>query len=127
MGFSVNPHYDVVFSFEQLKEKINYYKELKNKLPYHIDGIVIKVNELILHKSIGYTSKCPKWATAYKLNSLKSETIIQNIEFQIGRTGSLTPVASILPVMVDGSLLSKITLHNYDYIQKKIFVLMILY
>jgi DNA ligase (NAD+) len=119
MGFSVNPHYDVVFSFEQLKEKINYYKELKNKLPYYIDGIVIKVNELILHKSIGYTSKCPKWATAYKLNSLKSETIIQNIKFQIGRTGSLTPVASVLPVMVDGSLLSKITLHNYDYIQKK--------
>ncbi|WP_323847535.1 MAG: NAD-dependent DNA ligase LigA [Phytoplasma sp.] len=119
MGFSINPYYDVVFSFEALKEKIDYYTKIKTNLPYDIDGVVIKVNELIFHDLIGYTTKFPKWAVAYKFNSLKGETIIRNIDFQIGRTGVLTPIAYILPIIIDGSLLSKISLHNYDYIQKK--------
>ncbi|WP_341266415.1 NAD-dependent DNA ligase LigA [Candidatus Phytoplasma fraxini] len=119
IGFSINPYYDVVMSFESLKEKLNYYEQIKTKLPYDIDGVVIKVNELIFHDIIGATTKFPKWAVAYKFNSLKGETIIQNIDFQIGRTGVITPVAHILPIMIDGSLLSKISLHNYDYIKKK--------
>lgn len=119
MGFSVNPYFNVVYSLDELKEKINYYEKLKNNLPYDIDGVVIKVNKLNLHNLIGNTSKYPKWAIAYKFNSLKGETIVKNINFQIGRTGVLTPIADIQPIILDGSLLSKISLHNYDYIQRK--------
>ncbi|WP_374695684.1 hypothetical protein ACEW7V_01740 [Areca yellow leaf disease phytoplasma] len=64
--------------------------------------------------------KAPRWATAYKFATIKSQSIVQNIIFQVGRTGVITPVCKIMPVMVDGSLVSKVVLHNYDYICKKI-------
>ncbi|MEZ0180410.1 NAD-dependent DNA ligase LigA ['Camptotheca acuminata' phytoplasma] len=119
IGFSVNPYHFNVTSFEELKEKISEYEKLKNQLSYGVDGIVIKVQTLKLYPSIGNTTKFPKWAISYKFSSLKSETIIQKINFHIGRTGVITPVAHLLPVIIDGSLISKVTLHNYDYIQKK--------
>ncbi|MDV3170813.1 MAG: NAD-dependent DNA ligase LigA [Candidatus Phytoplasma stylosanthis] len=119
MGFSVNQHYKNVLSFEELKEKIIEYEKMKNELFYDVDGIVIKLNKLVYYPLVGYTTKFPKWAIAYKFNSLKSETVIQKITFQIGRTGVITPVAHLLPVFLEGSLISKVTLHNYDYIRSK--------
>lgn len=119
LGFNVNPHYYLINSFEELTNIIKKYEQLKKQLSYDIDGIVIKINDLTLYPSMGYTSKFPKWAIAYKFNSSKNATIIRNISFQIGRTGSLTPIAELLPVMVSGSLISRVTLHNFNYIQKK--------
>ncbi|MFP7699493.1 NAD-dependent DNA ligase LigA [Candidatus Phytoplasma pyri] len=119
LRFPVNNYYEYVSSWEQLIKKINYYEEIKNRLNYSTDGIVIKINELSYHSLIGYTAKAPKWAIAYKFKVLKTETLINNILFQIGRTGVITPIAELLPTIVDGSLISKVTLHNFDYIKKK--------
>jgi DNA ligase (NAD+) len=119
MGFSVNPYHYVVDSFEDLIFQINKYKKIKDNLNYDTDGVVIKINQLSLYSLIGYTSKFPKWAIAYKFNSSQSETIVKKISFQVGRTGSITPVAELLPVMVGGSVISNVSLHNYNYIKKK--------
>ncbi len=119
MGFSVNPYHYVADSFEALIPHINRYEKIKDTLPYDTDGVVIKVNQLELHPFIGYTSKFPKWAIAYKFNSSQGETVVKKITFQVGRTGSVTPVAELLPVMVSGSVISNVSLHNYDYIRKK--------
>ncbi|KND62682.1 NAD-dependent DNA ligase LigA [Candidatus Phytoplasma phoenicium] len=119
LGFNVNPHYYLINSFEQLVTIIKQYETLKKQLSYDIDGVVIKINDLTLYPRIGYTSKFPKWAIAYKFNSSQNETIVQKISFQIGRTGSITPIAELLPVMVSGSLISRVTLHNFNYIKKK--------
>ncbi|MBP5835729.1 NAD-dependent DNA ligase LigA [Candidatus Phytoplasma meliae] len=119
LGFTVNPHYHLASSFQELIANIKNYQSLKEKLPYDADGIVIKINELELHSLIGATSKVPKWAIAYKFETKSSQSIVQNIIFQLGRTGVITPVCEIMPVMVDGSLISKVVLHNYDYICKK--------
>ncbi|QTX02654.1 DNA ligase (NAD(+)) [Candidatus Phytoplasma luffae] len=119
MGFSVNNYNDTVNSFEELKNKIIKYENIKNNLPYNVDGVVVKVNQLNLYPLIGYTTKFPKWSVAYKFNSLKSETIVKKITFQIGKTGAITPIAHLEPVIIDGSLISKVSLHNYDYIKTK--------
>ncbi|MDV3198066.1 MAG: NAD-dependent DNA ligase LigA [Vigna little leaf phytoplasma] len=119
LGFNINPHYKIINSFEELLSQIKKYEKLKPKLDYNIDGVVVKINNLNLHSYIGYTSKFPKWAVAYKFNSPQNETIVQDITFQLGRTGSITPVAKLLPVMIGGSLISNANLHNFDYIQKK--------
>ncbi|WP_334330954.1 NAD-dependent DNA ligase LigA [Candidatus Phytoplasma prunorum] len=119
LGFPVNNHYEYVSNLDQLIKKINYYEQIKNHLGYNTDGVVIKINELSFHDLIGYTAKAPKWAIAYKFKVFKTETLINNILFQIGRTGVITPIAEIVPTIVDGSLISKVNLHNFDYIKKK--------
>jgi DNA ligase (NAD+) len=119
LGFPVNPHYYCVSNFENLITIIEKYKKIKEKLKYDTDGIVIKINELAFHSLIGVTDKAPRWATAYKFATITSQSIVKNIIFQVGRTGVITPVCEIMPVMVDGSLVSKVVLHNYDYICKK--------
>ncbi|WP_153369143.1 NAD-dependent DNA ligase LigA [Candidatus Phytoplasma sacchari] len=119
LGFVINHHYKIINSFDELIEQINYYKELKKNLNYNNDGIVVKVNELYFYDSIGYTSKFPKWAIAYKFNSIHGKTTIKKITFQIGRTGAVTPIAELIPVIVDGSLISKVSLHNFNYIEEK--------
>ncbi|TVY12464.1 NAD-dependent DNA ligase LigA [Candidatus Phytoplasma pini] len=119
MNFSVNSYYEVIDSFDKLKTKIDYYYHLKKELPYDTDGVVIKINELESHSIIGYTTKFPKWAIAYKFSSIKNTTVIINISFQVGRTGMVTPLAHLSPIIIGGSLVSKATLHNYDYIKIK--------
>ena len=88
-------------------------------MPYDTDGVVIKVNEFELYGTIGYTSKFPKWATAYKFQAEQVETILKDITFQIGRTGVVTPVAELEPVFISGSTVARTTLHNEDYIMDK--------
>lgn len=88
----------------------------RDSLPYEIDGLVMKVNELAVRESLGYTERHPRWALAYKFESPQAQTVVTNIEVQVGRTGRITPVARVVPVLVGGSTVSNITLHNQDYI-----------
>lgn len=119
LGFKVNPLYRHCANIEEV---IDYIKEMGEKRPdleYDIDGIVIKVNEIELHDIIGETVKYPKWAIAYKFPPEEVTTKLIDIFYQVGRTGVITPVASFKPVFVQGSLISKATLHNEDYIIEK--------
>ncbi|MDO8059033.1 NAD-dependent DNA ligase LigA ['Crotalaria aegyptiaca' phytoplasma] len=119
LGFSVNPYYHIINSWSDLINFIDYYVDLKTSLNYDVDGIVIKLNQLDLYPKIGYTNKFPKYALAYKFNSITGETIIKNILFYVGRTGIINPVADLEPIILDGSKISRVTLHNYNYIQNK--------
>ena len=119
IGFKVNPLYA---HCNNIEEVISYIEKMGNErpnLPYDIDGIVIKVNEMELHDIIGETVKYPKWAIAYKFPPEEVSTKLIDIKFQVGRTGVITPVAIFNPVFVQGSLISKATLHNEDYIKEK--------
>ncbi|MFP4187142.1 MAG: NAD-dependent DNA ligase LigA [Acholeplasmataceae bacterium] len=119
LGLRINPNYATVKTIEELKDTIDHYDALRQELPYETDGVVIKVNDLSQHEEIGYTAKSPKWATAYKFAAERVKTTINDITFQIGRTGVLTPVAELEPVTVSGSRVARATLHNEDYILKK--------
>ena len=119
LGFRVNPNYQLVFGINTLIEQINNYDILRKTLPYDTDGVVIKVNEFELYGTIGYTSKFPKWATAYKFQAEQVETLLKDITFQIGRTGVVTPVAELEPVFISGSTVARATLHNEDYVLEK--------
>ena len=119
IGFKVNPNYHVCNDVNALVEIINTYDSLRHALPYDTDGVVVKVNQFRLYDPIGYTVKSPKWATAYKFAAEQVETRLNAITFQIGRTGVVTPVAELAPVMVSGSRVSRATLHNEDYIKAK--------
>ena len=119
MGFKVNPNYR---HCKNIDEVISYIMEMGEKRPnleYDIDGIVIKVNEIEFHSLIGETVKYPKWAIAYKFPPEEVSTKLLSIDFQVGRTGVITPVANFKPVFVQGSLISKATLHNEDYVLAK--------
>ncbi len=119
LGFKVNPYYHKHETANALFDSINDYDELRKKLPYDTDGVVIKVNEFSLHEEIGYTAKAPKWATAYKFSPEQAQTKLKDITFQIGRTGVVTPVAELEPVFLSGSTIARATLHNEDYILSK--------
>ncbi|MDO9629919.1 MAG: NAD-dependent DNA ligase LigA [Acholeplasmataceae bacterium] len=119
LGFKVNMNYHHVKDLDALKNKISEYDLMRKSLPYDTDGVVIKVNEFQLYNMIGYTSKSPKWATAYKFQAEQVETVLKDITFQIGRTGVVTPVAELEPVVVSGSTVARATLHNEDYIVTK--------
>ncbi|MCK9235726.1 MAG: NAD-dependent DNA ligase LigA [Acholeplasmataceae bacterium] len=119
LGFPVNPNHHLVTTVEELKKQIETYDTLRKKLNYETDGVVIKVNEFALHQKIGWTVKHPKWATAYKFPAEQVLTKLKDITFQIGRTGVVTPVAELEPVIISGSRVSRATLHNEDYIKTK--------
>jgi DNA ligase (NAD+) len=119
IGFKVNPLYKHCNNIDEVISYIEEMGEKRPNLPYDIDGIVIKVNEMELHDIIGETVKYPKWAIAYKFPPEEVKTKLTDIVFQVGRTGVITPVAIFKPVFVQGSLISKATLHNEDYIKEK--------
>ncbi len=119
LGFKVN---DKTKNCKSIREVINYINDVENyrfDLPYEIDGVVLKINEFDLYDAIGYTAKYPKWAIAYKFKALEVETILNDITFQIGRTGVVKPVAELEPVMISGSLVSRATLHNEDFCKER--------
>lgn len=118
LGFKVNEHYKVVTKKEDLEVLINEYDLLRKNLSYDTDGVVIKVNEFNLHEEIGYTAKYPKWAIAYKFSPEEVETRLKSITYQVGRTGVITPVAELEPVLISGSMVSRATLHNEDFIKQ---------
>ncbi|OPJ56295.1 NAD-dependent DNA ligase LigA [Alkalithermobacter paradoxus] len=119
LGFKISPDYRVCKDIKELMEYINYYQENRNKLEFEIDGIVIKVNNLSYREELGNTAKSPRWATAYKFPAEKKKTKVIDIIVQVGRTGNLTPTAILEPVSVAGSVISRATLHNEDYIKDK--------
>lgn len=109
--------------FDTMEKMIPYIDEMeqggRQKLPYEIDGMVIKVNDLEDRKKLGETSKSPRWAIAYKFSPEQTVTTVEDITVQVGRTGALTPVAELTPVRLAGSTISRATLHNEDYIKDK--------
>lgn len=119
LGFKVNPLYKHCLTIKDVIDYIEQMKEQRPNLAYDIDGIVIKVNEKKLYGMIGQTVKYPKWAIAYKFPPEEVKTELLDISFQVGRSGVITPVANFKPVFVQGSLISKATLHNEDYIKQK--------
>lgn len=116
LGFVVNPNIRVVQNITELLDFTNYWTEHRNELPYEIDGIVIKLNDLEGQKRLGFTAKYPKWATAYKFPATLVLTKLKDIKFTVGRTGQVTPNAILEPVILMGSTISKTTLHNEDYV-----------
>ena len=119
LGFNVNPVRIPCSNIEEVKKAINKIGEDRENLAFGIDGAVVKVDNLKLRTILGTTSKVPKWAIAYKYPPEQKETILKDIEFQVGRTGVITPLAILEPVRVAGSLISKTTLHNEDFVKEK--------
>ncbi len=119
LGFKVNPLSQLCNTIEDVIAFVEEYTPKRDALPYDIDGIVIKVDDITLYDKIGYTAKSPKWAIAYKFPAEEVITKINSITFQVGRTGQITPVANLDPVIVQGSTVSRATLHNEDYVTEK--------
>ena len=119
LGFKVNPNNRLVNGIEEVLSFIDEMGEKRESLPYDIDGVVIKVNNIDMQGAIGYTAKYPKWATAYKFPALEVLTRLNDIIFTVGRTGQITPNAVLDPVIVQGSTISRATLHNENYVKEK--------
>ncbi len=119
LGFRVIPEYRQACSFEEIKAIIEDIGQRRYNLPYDIDGVVIKLDDLALREQIGYTSKVPKWAVAYKFPPEEKTTKLIDIEVNVGRTGAITPVAVFEPVILAGTSVSRATLHNQDFIDKR--------
>ena len=119
LGFKTNPNNRLVNSIEEALEFIEEKASTRDSLPYDIDGIVIKVNDISQQQQLGFTAKYPRWATAYKFPAVEVLTRLNDIIFTVGRTGQITPNAVLDPVIVAGSTISRATLHNEDYVKEK--------
>lgn len=119
LGFKVNPHIELCKDISSVIEYIKKWAEKRDSLPYEIDGIVIKLNNISDQSELGFTAKVPKWAIAYKFPATEVLTKLKDIIFTVGRTGSITPNAVLEPVKVQGSTVSRATLHNEDFIKSK--------
>ena len=119
LGFIVNPNIKLCKNISEVLDYINEWTLKRSSLPYEIDGIVIKVNDIDMQKELGYTAKVPKWATAYKFPPEHVLTRLTDIIFTVGRTGQITPNAVLEPVRVMGSTISRATLHNQDFCIEK--------
>ncbi len=119
LRFPVNEHNRLCANFEETIAVIEEWRTKKNDLNYEVDGLVVQINSLDYRKKMGTTSKFPRWAVAYKYETEQAKTEILEIVCQVGRTGSITPVANLKPVFVSGSTVSRATLHNEDEIKRK--------
>ncbi|MEK7540041.1 MAG: NAD-dependent DNA ligase LigA [Patescibacteria group bacterium] len=116
LGVPINPNYKVCSSISQVMEYYSHIQKLRPRLPYWIDGMVLNVNSLAAFKQLGVVGKAPRGATAFKFSAEEATTVLENIQLQVGRTGVLTPVAVLKPVLVAGTTVSRATLHNEDRI-----------
>lgn len=119
LGFTVNPNIIVASNIQEVIDYVKKWTVERDNLPYEIDGIVIKVDNLLDQQKLGFTARTPKWAIAYKFPAKEVLTKLQNIEFCVGRTGKITPRADLDPVHLAGSVIRSVTLHNEDYIKEK--------
>src|ERR1700722_2129250 len=117
-GFKVNPNRKLVHSMEEVWAFIKEWEEKRDSLPYEIDGIVVKVDRTALQDELGFTGKAPRWAIAYKYTARGGITKLEDIRVQVGRTGKLTPVAMLAPVLIGGTTVRNATLHNMDEIER---------
>ena len=117
-GFKVNPHHRVCKNILEVEEFYTEWTKKKGKQEYGIDGVVVKVNDRTLQEALGYTGKSPRFGIAYKFPAEQTTTKVENIFVQVGRTGALTPVAALSPVLVAGSTVKRATLHNEDEIKR---------
>ena len=117
-GFNVSNEIKLAKSIEEVFEFIKYWEFNRNNLPFEIDGVVIIVNDTNQQNELGFTSKFPRWAISYKFKPEQSSTILKNISYQVGRTGSITPVANFEPIDLAGTIVKRASLHNSDFINK---------
>jgi DNA ligase (NAD+) len=117
-GFKVPNSAKCVSSIDAVFEFITFWDEKRKTLPYEIDGIVIKVNSLFLQEELGFTAKAPRWAMAYKYKAEQAFTLLKGVQYQVGRTGAITPVAQLEPVVISGTTIKRASLHNADQIEK---------
>lgn len=115
-GFKISTHSKLVNSLDEVFQYINYWNKERHNLPYDIDGIVLKVDSMVQCNSIGFTAKTPKWAIAYKFKAEEAKSKIISVDFQVGKTGIVTPVANLEPVSLAGTVVRRATLNNSDYI-----------
>lgn len=118
-GLPINEHPKVCSTIQEVHSQIKEWDELRHKLPYETDGVVIKINQSSLREQLGTTSKFPRWAIAYKFEAEQATTIINDITLQVGRLGTITPVAELNPVLLAGTTVKRASLHNEDEIQRK--------
>src|SRR5580658_6135514 len=117
-GFKVNPNHKLVHSMDEVWAFIQEWEAKRDSLPYEIDGIVVKVDRIALQDELGFTGKAPRWAIAYKYAARAGITKLEDIRVQVGRTGKLTPVAVLAPVLIGGTTVRNATLHNMDEIER---------
>jgi DNA ligase (NAD+) len=117
-GFKVPKEAKLANNLEEVFDYINYWDTHRHHLPYETDGVVIKVNDFHQQDELGYTAKSPRWAMAYKFKAEQVSTILNSISYQVGRTGSITPVANLQPVQLAGTIVKRASLHNADQIEK---------
>ncbi|MCA0152759.1 NAD-dependent DNA ligase LigA [Winogradskyella vincentii] len=117
-GFKVPNEAKLVNSIDEVLEYVAYWDEHRHNLPYEIDGVVVKVNSLYQQDELGFTAKAPRWAMAYKFKAEQVSTTLNEITYQVGRTGAITPVANLKPVQLAGTIVKRASLHNADQIEK---------
>ena len=115
-GFYVPKHYIHAANIDAVITYLNEWEDKRSSLPYEIDGVVIKVNQLAYQEELGYTAKSPRWAMAYKFKAEAVETQLEDVVYQVGRTGAITPVAKLTPVLLGGTIVKRASLHNADFI-----------
>ncbi len=118
LGFNVSAHRTLATTLEQIESFLSQWEAKRDTLPFDIDGAVIKVNSIRQQKVLGATSKAPRWAIAYKFSARQAETTLRSVTYQVGRVGTITPVAELEPVFLAGSTISRSTLHNFDEIAR---------
>ena len=119
LGFQVNPERKFARNMDEIWEFIEEATRLRDELPYDIDGVVVKVNNLAEQEELGFTVKAPRWAIAYKFPAEQAETEILSVDWTVGRTGVVTPTANMTPVLLAQTTVARATLHNVDYIEEK--------
>ena len=118
-GFAVNIEKKLCKNFIEIEQFYKYIDNIRHSLGYDIDGLVLKVNDMILQSRLGYIARSPRWAIAYKFSAEKAVTVLQDIVCQVGRTGAITPVAILKPINVGGAVIKRATLHNFEEIARK--------
>ena len=118
LGFHVPKHHTLAPKIEEVIRFITHWEKERTNLPYEIDGVVVKVNDIAQQDELGYTSKSPRWAIAYKFKAESTYAILESVQFQVGRTGAITPVAILNPVILGGTVVKRASLHNADQIEK---------
>ena len=118
LGFNVPEHHTLASTIDDVIRFITHWNRERKNLPYEIDGVVVKVNDIAQQDELGYTSKSPRWAIAYKFKSESTYATLESVQFQVGRTGAITPVAMLSPVILGGTVVKRASLHNADQIEK---------